>query len=92
MNNVIIVAYDISDDKLRRQLSKFLERYGVRIQFSLYEIRNSKRVLDIVTTAIESKFNKRFDGGDSVYIFKADQNESIKYGNAGHTDTDLLLF
>lgn len=92
MNNVIIVAYDISDDKLRRQLSKFLDKYGVRIQFSLYEIRNSKRVLDIVINAIEAKFNKRFDGGDSVYIFKTDQSESIKYGNASHLEDDLILF
>jgi len=38
---VIIVAYDISNNKVRTQFSKFLEKYGVRVQFSVFEIQNS---------------------------------------------------
>lgn len=91
MNNVIIVTYDISDNKLRTHFSKFLEKYGVRVQFSVYEIQNSKRVLDIVLNAIEMKFKKRFEGGDSIYVFKANHYETIRYGSAGLIDNNLII-
>ncbi len=31
-----VIAYDISDDKIRYRLSKFLEKHGVRIQESVF--------------------------------------------------------
>jgi CRISPR-associated protein Cas2 len=91
MNNVIIVTYDISDNGLRTHLSKYLSQYGVRVQFSVYEIQNSKRILDIVLNGIEKKFKSRFDRGDSIYIFKADHSETIRYGSAGLIDKDLIF-
>ena len=91
MNNVIIVTYDISDNKLRTHFSKFLEKYGVRVQFSVYEIQNSNRVLDIVLNAIETKFKKRFEAGDSIYVFKANHLDTIRYGSAGLIDKGLIL-
>ncbi len=33
-----IAAYDISDDRCRDKLSDQLERHGVRVQFSVFEI------------------------------------------------------
>lgn len=91
MSKVIIVAYDISCNKTRSQFSKFLEKYGIRVQFSVYEIENSQRILDIITTNIESKFKKMFDAGDSIYIFTSDKNSIIKYGSASLLDNDLIM-
>jgi len=91
MNNVIIVAYDISNNKVRTQFSKFLERYGVRVQFSVFEIQNSQRVLDIVTHTIEHKFKKKFESGDSIYIFSANHSNTIRYGSAAIIDNDLIF-
>jgi CRISPR-associated endonuclease Cas2 len=91
MNNVIIVTYDITENKLRSNFSKFLERYGTRVQFSVYEIQNSKRVLDIVTQAIEQKFKKKFTSNDSIYVFKANHDDTIRYGNANLIDKDLIF-
>ena len=34
---MVIVVYDIPSDKRRRKLSKFLEGYGCRVQFSVFE-------------------------------------------------------
>lgn len=92
MNNVIIVTYDISNNKVRSQFSKFLEQYGIRIQFSVYEIENSKRIIDIVTTQIKTKFAPKFEASDSIYIFKTSMKEATKYGSAAHLDNDLILF
>lgn len=91
MNSVIIVTYDISNNKLRTHFSKFLEKYGVRVQFSVYEIQNSKRVMDLVINAIDTKFKKRFDSGDSIYIFKSNHKETIRYGSASLLDNDLII-
>ncbi len=91
MKNIIIVAYDISNDKLRRHFSEFLEKYGVRVQFSVFEIRNSSRVLNIVKQAIETKFKKRFEPGDSIYIFSANRDDIISYGSAALLDNDLIM-
>lgn len=35
---MIIVSYDISNDKVRSKFSKFLLEYGDRLQYSVYEI------------------------------------------------------
>lgn len=43
---MIIISYDISNDKLRTQFSKFLSKFGHRIQYSVFEIENSKKLLD----------------------------------------------
>ena len=33
----LVVAYDISDDKIRTRLHKTLRRFGERVQFSVFE-------------------------------------------------------
>lgn len=35
--NFIVVAYDIGDDRRRRKVMKLLERYGVRVNLSVFE-------------------------------------------------------
>lgn len=91
MSKVIIVAYDITSNKTRSRFSKFLERYGVRVQFSVYEIENSNRILDIVKTNIETNFKKLFESGDSIYIFTSEKNSITKYGSANLLDNDLIF-
>ena len=90
---MLVVAYDISDDKLRTRFSKMLEKNGgIRLQYSVFEINNTRRLQDTLKSKIEFVFNKEFGGGDSVLIFEADLNKTIKYGNAIHRDKDLLFF
>ena len=91
MSKVIIVAYDITSNKTRSRFSKFLERYGVRVQFSVYEIENSNRILDIVKTNIEANFKKLFEPGDSIYIFTSEKNSITKYRSANLLDNDLIF-
>jgi CRISPR-associated protein Cas2 len=91
MANSIIIAYDISDNKTRTKFAKFLGKYGVRIQFSIFEIQNSQRVLEIVQNGIETKFKKQFEYSDSVYIFKTNVDEAIKYGSPNLLDDDLII-
>ena len=91
MSNVIIVAYDISNNKVRAQFSKFLEKYGVRVQFSVFEIQNSKRIMDIVKNGIEDRFKNKFEQSDSIYIFTANHKNTIRYGSANLLDNDMIF-
>jgi CRISPR-associated protein Cas2 len=91
MNKVIIVAYDISNDRTRNKFSKFLQQFGVRIQFSVYEIQSSNRLLNIVRTAIKANFEKMFEPGDSIYVFTTNHKNTERYGSAGLIDKDLIF-
>lgn len=52
---MLVVSYDISNDKLRAKFAKTLEKQGaVRLQYSVYEINNTKRVLDNLVVRIEN--------------------------------------
>ena len=88
---MIIVCYDISDNKLRTRFSKFLEQHGFRLQYSVFELNHSNRILNVVKETIEHRFSKRFTPSDSVLIFTADNQKVIKYGSGIHIDQDLII-
>ena len=67
---MVIVSYDISDDKLRTKFSKYLSKFGHRLQYSVFEIDNSNRILDNIVTDIKNRFEKCFTQQDSVMVFK----------------------
>jgi len=90
---MLVISYDISNDKLRTRFSKMLTKYGaIRLQFSVYEVNNTDRIINNITAMIEEKFANCFDGGDSVIIFDVSDVKLKKYGNAIHRDTDVVYF
>ena len=90
---MIILTYDIKEDKLRTRFSKFILSYGRRLQYSVYEINNSERILKIVETEIKHKFEKKFSQDDSVLIFKLSNNCKIqRFGYAKNEEEDLVMF
>ena len=90
---MLIVSYDITDNKLRTKFAKTLVKQGgIRLQLSVFELNNTSRVLENLKIRIENYYSKKFDGGDSVLIFETDEQKTIKYGNAIHRDKDLVFF
>ena len=55
---MIVISYDISNDKLRTRFSKYLSRFGHRIQYSVFEIDNSESFLSNIETDIKNNFEK----------------------------------
>ncbi len=89
---MLLVSYDISDDRLRTKFSKFLSKFGGRLQYSVFEIRNSDRVLENIQTQIDSYFAKQFTQSDSVIIFDLSRQCKItRFGYAKNDETDLLI-
>ncbi len=90
---MLVISYDISDDRLRTKFSKMLTKYGaVRLQYSVYEVNNTDRVINNLIVMIEESFAKKFDGGDSIIIFDVSSVKLKKYGNAIHRDQDIVYF
>lgn len=88
---MLIISYDIKDDHTRTKFSKMLTKNGaVRLQYSVYEVNNTDRVINNIRVLIEDKFAKHFDGGDSVIIYDVSAIKLKKYGNAVHRDTDVV--
>ncbi|MBN2457707.1 hypothetical protein JXB31_01090 [Candidatus Woesearchaeota archaeon] len=81
------------EDALRTEFSRFILSHGRRLQYSVYEINNSKRILELVEIEIKDRFEKRFDQGDNVLIFKiTNEKHIIRYGYAKNEETDLVMY
>ncbi|MEG2243722.1 MAG: CRISPR-associated endonuclease Cas2 [Muribaculaceae bacterium] len=90
---MLVISYDIKDDKLRTKFSKMITRNGaVRLQLSVYEVNSTKRVIENIKIKINTIFAPKFCFDDSIMIFNVNNDNIIKYGNAIHRDKDLLFF
>lgn len=92
---MLIVSYDFSNDKIRTKFSKFLEKYGRRMQYSVFFVRNSPRVLRNVITEIDARYKKYFKKTDSIVIFRACvscKEKIIRYGSATHDIENVVYF
>ncbi len=89
---MLIVSYDISNDKLRYRFSKYLCKFGFRLQYSVFQVTNSQRVLKCITSEITNTFGKEFEQSDSVIIFHLSQNcKKYTFGYASNDDKELII-
>ena len=62
------------------------------MQYSVFEIKNSDRILKNIQVKIENYFGKRFQQTDSVIIFELSKSCKItKYGYAKNDDEELII-
>jgi CRISPR-associated protein Cas2 len=89
---MVLVSYDISDDKLRTKFARDLSKYGFRLQYSLFQINNSEHLLDNFINILENKYSSKFSQSDSVLIIRLNPNCKIdKYGYAKNEDSDYFV-
>lgn len=92
---MLIVSYDFTNDKTRAKFAKFLERYGTRMQYSVFVIKNSPRILRNILAEIDNRYKKKFEATDSIVIFPVCgtcRSKLIKYGSARHELEDVVYF
>ncbi len=89
---MIIISYDISDNKTRTKFSKYIRRFGHKLQFSVYEIDNSPRILENIMADINSRFMPKFKETDSILVMNLTEScEIIRMGYAEHEEEDLII-
>lgn len=87
-----LILYGIESDKLRTKFAKYLEKYGRRLQYSVFEIQNSARILENVKTEIINRFEKRFEQGDSVLIYSIPDTACVgRFGYPINEESDLVV-
>jgi len=67
-----VVAYDISNNKRRKKLSECLDKYGRRVNYSVYEIELGKTKFNKLLTEIKVKklVNKKYDSVRFYHLCK----------------------
>jgi CRISPR-associated protein Cas2 len=92
---MIIVSYDISNDKTRTKFNKYLKKFGRSLQFSVIEIKNSTRILNKIILEIEKTYKPKFQASDSVLLFmisEADEKKIIRYGWTVQEERSVVFF
>ena len=89
---MLLVSYDISNDKVRTKFSRYLSKFGFRLQYSMFQIQNSPRMLAIIIAEIQDTYGKLFEQTDSVLIFDmSKQCKKYSFGYAKNEDEDLII-
>ena len=89
---MVVVSYDISNDKLRTKFAKYLSRFGHRLQYSVFEIDNSEKIVNNIVNDLKNKYEKSFSQEGSVLIFKhASRCEVLRLGYAMDGEKHLSI-
>lgn len=62
-----VISYDISSDRLRRKISKTLEGYGKRVQYSVFECEIEKKRYDRLYEKLCKLTESITDGNIKIY-------------------------
>lgn len=92
---MFIVSYDIENDRTRTKFSKFLKQYGRRLQYSVYEIKNSPRILSNIKSEVELKYKKAFTNNDSVIIYGicgGCESKILRFGHPVQEEQEVVFF
>lgn len=92
---MLLVTYDFENDKLRTKFSKFLKKYGRRVQYSVFEVKNSPRILKNIKTEVELRYKPHFSEVDSILIFtvcEGCKKRTGRYGSHAHEEKEVIFF
>jgi CRISPR-associated protein Cas2 len=65
----LLITYDIENTKKRTKLATLLEKYGVRVNYSVFELDIKKQILE----ELFIKMKNLTDKNDSVRIYRFSQ-------------------
>lgn len=89
---MLLISYDISNDKVRTKFAKYLSKFGFRLQYSVFEIDNSETVLKNIENEIKNTYEKAFTEEDSIIIFNLSATcKKTCYGYAKNEDKDFFV-
>jgi CRISPR-associated protein Cas2 len=92
---MLLTSYDISKNKTRSHFAKFLKKFGRRLQYSVFELKNSQRVLQNILKEVECKYQKKFDKTDSIIILnlcEGCKKKITRYGAAANEEKEVVFF
>ena len=77
----VIIAYDVADDRRRYHLCKALERHGIRIQYSVFELSLKPKDLHKLVDHLLGLIDNREDRILVMQFCAGCQRSMGRYGN-----------
>lgn len=62
---IYVFAFDIANDRRRYRVAKLLERHGVRVQDSVFEVRKAHEAI----VSLAAQLKRRMALGDSLRVY-----------------------
>lgn len=85
---LVLIIYDIIDNKTRQNVVKFLEGYGRRVQKSAFEVLVTRQQYNDIT----AKLPNLIEDKDNVRIYRLNSsNEVILYGASESAYEDEVI-
>lgn len=85
---LVLVIYDIVDNKRRMKMVKLLESYGSRVQKSAFEVL----ITDMQEREIKKKIEKIIDPEDNVRLYRLNSsNEVTLFGSSDTAYSDEVI-
>ncbi|WP_448523155.1 CRISPR-associated endonuclease Cas2 [Pseudothermotoga sp.] len=56
-----VVSYDVVDDRRRNKLADFLENFGVRVQYSVFEVELKEKEYNMMIKGIKKRIKPEED-------------------------------
>jgi len=78
---LILVVYDIPDDKRRTKLATFLEGYGRRVQYSVFECFMDLSAMKQLYEALQKKVNAEEDNVRLYWITRDSFERALTIGS-----------
>jgi CRISPR-associated protein Cas2 len=78
---LVLVVYDIPDDKRRTQLATFLEGYGRRVQYSVFECFLTLKEMQNLYAALLKRVNPEEDNVRLYWITRDSFAKALSIGS-----------
>ena len=82
-----IVIYDIENTKIRTRLSRLLFEYGIRTQFSVFEVEVKNREFNRFIKMLEQKLKS---DKDKIYVYPLDKKSVKNIKRAGNLENSII--
>jgi CRISPR-associated protein Cas2 len=83
---LVLVVYDIPDDKRRTKLATFLEGYGRRVQYSVFECFMDLAEMQKLHAALQRRVNPEEDNVRLYWITRDSFSRALAIGSPPPTD------
>lgn len=71
---LVVISYDVKDDKRRNRIARTLLNYGSRVQYSVFEVNVGQRDLERLRKALAKHINAEADSIRFYYLCDACYN------------------
>ncbi len=91
---LIIVAYDVADNKRLAKIAKIMEDYGTRVQYSIFEIHADGAIMGEIMNRVSSVLDEKEDSVRFYPLCKNCERKTEIIGNPVYVppEQDVMIF